>query len=183
MKHDCKVIDYCICSSQALEPDENCPIHGYGIWPPRCMHCGKFMKWPHPAECTDHEWIKFENEYENWVCRKCGMEGINFPKETMKKTSPHDCSQLRPWMKINDYKIVFGLCPAIELANILEFEYEHLRMQLDELKKYFTSANEIEVDRAVIRMEDWKKITEWSEERNEKVYKRIAEKRKRTREE
>jgi hypothetical protein len=34
----------CICSIVAYEPDESCPRHGGGIWPPRCQNCGKFMK-------------------------------------------------------------------------------------------------------------------------------------------
>lgn len=41
-KHICKELTYCICSSLALEPDENCPIHGYVI-KSRCR-CGRFVK-------------------------------------------------------------------------------------------------------------------------------------------
>lgn len=44
MKHECKKMDYCICSSQAYEPHEDCPIHGCPAWPPRCMYCGRFIK-------------------------------------------------------------------------------------------------------------------------------------------
>ena len=36
----------CVCSMQALEPDEQCPIHGTGEWPPRCEVCGCFMPYP-----------------------------------------------------------------------------------------------------------------------------------------
>lgn len=36
----------CICYLLAQEPDEKCPIHGGGEWPPRCAHCGRFMPWP-----------------------------------------------------------------------------------------------------------------------------------------
>ena len=42
-KHKCKELTYCIYSSQALEPDEDCPIHGWPSEPPRCG-CGKFVK-------------------------------------------------------------------------------------------------------------------------------------------
>jgi hypothetical protein len=42
--HVCQRPDYCYCNSQALEPDEKCPIHGGGEWPPRCMFCGQFMQ-------------------------------------------------------------------------------------------------------------------------------------------
>ena len=43
-KHVCKESNYCICSQFALEPNENCPIHGAGEYPPRCMYCGEFIK-------------------------------------------------------------------------------------------------------------------------------------------
>ena len=46
-KHICKPPDYCICSLQALEPDEKCPIHGCGDFPEHCMICGRFLKWKH----------------------------------------------------------------------------------------------------------------------------------------
>jgi hypothetical protein len=44
MKHTCKRVEYCLCSSIADEPNEECPFHGWGEWPPRCMRCGRFMK-------------------------------------------------------------------------------------------------------------------------------------------
>jgi len=34
-----------MCDLMALEPNEDCPIHGHGPLPPRCMICGRFMKW------------------------------------------------------------------------------------------------------------------------------------------
>ena len=40
----CTPIDYCICNTQALEPDEYCPIHGGAIKKPSCMYCGRFIK-------------------------------------------------------------------------------------------------------------------------------------------
>lgn len=43
-KHKCQEQNWCSCSSTALEPDDNCPLHGYP-WPPRCEICGQFMKW------------------------------------------------------------------------------------------------------------------------------------------
>lgn len=42
--HICQESRTCQCSIQALEPNENCPIHGCGEWPPRCEHCGRIMK-------------------------------------------------------------------------------------------------------------------------------------------
>lgn len=52
MKHICQESKSCCCSLQALEPDEDCPVHSAGPWPPRCGQCGKFIKWPnrHPSE-------------------------------------------------------------------------------------------------------------------------------------
>jgi hypothetical protein len=33
----------CICYQLADEPDEKCPKHGIGDFPPRCADCGRFM--------------------------------------------------------------------------------------------------------------------------------------------
>lgn len=44
-KHDCKRSTTCACNLQDMEPNEKCPVHGYGEFPPRCEVCGKFMKW------------------------------------------------------------------------------------------------------------------------------------------
>jgi hypothetical protein len=43
--HEHKRPRTCRCSIQGLEPNEDCPIHGFGEWPPRCEACGKFMPW------------------------------------------------------------------------------------------------------------------------------------------
>jgi len=43
--HQCRESDVCSCSLTALEPDERCPIHDAGIWPPRCAECGRFLPW------------------------------------------------------------------------------------------------------------------------------------------
>jgi hypothetical protein len=42
--HVCREGATCTCNTQALEPDENCPVHGFGPYPPRCVECGRFMK-------------------------------------------------------------------------------------------------------------------------------------------
>ena len=43
--HKCEIGHYCMCSIVALEPDNSCPIHGFGWYDtPRCIHCGRFMK-------------------------------------------------------------------------------------------------------------------------------------------
>jgi hypothetical protein len=42
--HDCAEGTGCICSTSALEPEQDCPVHGYPF-PPRCHICGRFMKW------------------------------------------------------------------------------------------------------------------------------------------
>lgn len=45
MKHVCKEKIYCNCSTNSLEPNENCIVHSGGPWPPRCTTCGRFLKW------------------------------------------------------------------------------------------------------------------------------------------
>jgi hypothetical protein len=45
-EHECKAPDYCICNTQALGPDEECPVHGIPKQPINCMICGKFMAHP-----------------------------------------------------------------------------------------------------------------------------------------
>jgi hypothetical protein len=57
MKHKCQEGRSCCCSITALEPDDDCPLHGYP-WPPRCEICGRFMKWL--------KFNKKECHYENW---------------------------------------------------------------------------------------------------------------------
>ncbi len=49
-EHVCHKSRTCCCSLTALEPDEDCPIHGGGEFPPRCAVCGKFLPWPKPVE-------------------------------------------------------------------------------------------------------------------------------------
>jgi len=44
--HVCVEDKSCICSPQALEPDESCPVHGAGEHPKRCGICGRFIKDP-----------------------------------------------------------------------------------------------------------------------------------------
>jgi hypothetical protein len=58
MLHKCVKRNWCTCSSIAFEPNEDCPIHGVGDWPPRCADCGRFMKWPEPSLGSIHDWIE-----------------------------------------------------------------------------------------------------------------------------
>lgn len=53
-KHKCKESDYCTCSIAGLEPDEECPVHGAGVWPPQCGICGRFMPWSERAIYAQH---------------------------------------------------------------------------------------------------------------------------------
>lgn len=46
--HECKEATGCCCSIGGLEPNDDCPVHGCGEWPPRCQTCGKFIKRPPP---------------------------------------------------------------------------------------------------------------------------------------
>ena len=42
--HECRESKTCMCSLTALEPNESCPVHGWGEYPPRCCECGRFLK-------------------------------------------------------------------------------------------------------------------------------------------
>lgn len=46
--HICVESNTCICAITADEPDDKCPVHGAGEWPPRCCRCGAFMKREEP---------------------------------------------------------------------------------------------------------------------------------------
>jgi hypothetical protein len=41
--HTCSIDKTCCCSVAGFEPNEKCPKHGFGQYPPRCGKCGKFM--------------------------------------------------------------------------------------------------------------------------------------------
>lgn len=43
MKHKCYESIVCTCYILGLDPDEQCPLHGYS-YPPRCVECGRFIK-------------------------------------------------------------------------------------------------------------------------------------------
>lgn len=43
--HKCVESTSCTCSISALEPNDNCPVHSSGNWPPRCEICGRFMRY------------------------------------------------------------------------------------------------------------------------------------------
>lgn len=42
--HEHRESKTCSCYILGLEPDESCPVHGMGEWPPRCEICGQFVK-------------------------------------------------------------------------------------------------------------------------------------------
>ena len=42
--HECAEDRICTCSVTALEPDEDCSVHGVGEYRPRCGKCGRFLK-------------------------------------------------------------------------------------------------------------------------------------------
>ncbi len=43
-KHKHKESQECNCWILSDTPDEDCPQHGIGEWPPRCQYCGRFIK-------------------------------------------------------------------------------------------------------------------------------------------
>lgn len=44
-RHKCERSKVCSCSMSAMEPDENCEVHGLGEYPSRCGTCGRFIKY------------------------------------------------------------------------------------------------------------------------------------------
>lgn len=73
--HICSNIKYCTCYSLALEPNEDCVIHGFGFYKqPRCIYCGRFMKKNPEIKlirvALKHElWYAFEIQQNNseWI--------------------------------------------------------------------------------------------------------------------
>lgn len=65
-EHECRENKTCTCYLLADEPNEDCPVHGSGLWPPRCEICGRFMKW----EIRNAS--KVAESYEGCECPDCG---------------------------------------------------------------------------------------------------------------
>ncbi len=42
-QHKCEISVSCICSSNSLEPKDDCPVHGLPDLR-RCSYCGRFIK-------------------------------------------------------------------------------------------------------------------------------------------
>lgn len=51
--HICIESHTCICGITADEPNEHCPVHGAGEWPPRCAICGQFIRREPVEMCAD----------------------------------------------------------------------------------------------------------------------------------
>ena len=51
----------CKCSMTALEPNEDCPIHGYPR-PPKCEICGQFVKRPSRSILKESQLHNFNND-------------------------------------------------------------------------------------------------------------------------
>lgn len=41
--HECSPVRYCMCSMDALEPNEQCPVHS-GAVSNRCGICGRYIR-------------------------------------------------------------------------------------------------------------------------------------------
>jgi hypothetical protein len=54
VKHICEESRTCQCYALADEPNEKCPVHGCGEWPPRCEICGRFMKRRNDERLSKH---------------------------------------------------------------------------------------------------------------------------------
>ena len=97
-RHICKESKSCCCYLLADEPDENCPIHGAGNWPPRCEFCGKFLPWDIRSEfnAPDKECICTQlASIEPTVNPDCPIHGswteANIPSIASDKTCPCGC--------------------------------------------------------------------------------------------
>lgn len=44
MEHEHREARTCRCSMQALEPADDCPVHGWERYPKQCEVCGQFFK-------------------------------------------------------------------------------------------------------------------------------------------
>lgn len=42
--HECRESTVCRCRMDADEPDDRCPVHGMGMYPPKCAECGRYMR-------------------------------------------------------------------------------------------------------------------------------------------
>lgn len=51
--HVCKPYKACRCSMNADEPNENCPVHGFGD-DRRCGTCGRFLARPDHQKAAEH---------------------------------------------------------------------------------------------------------------------------------
>jgi hypothetical protein len=90
----------CTCGITADEPDEECPVHGAGEWPPRCCVCGCFMsrirpepyymtflggstiavdEVPDPVRGWDEEPLHFVRASGDCVCDVCGKSYYQHP--------------------------------------------------------------------------------------------------------
>jgi hypothetical protein len=67
--HECRESKTCICRCDADEPNDDCPVHGCGEFPPRCGACGKFL--PHVLCVPDG----FENYHGDIHNDRTGFDG------------------------------------------------------------------------------------------------------------
>lgn len=66
--HECEEDHLCCCSMTALEPNEDCPVHAAGPYPPRCGICGKFIK-RRESEANDAKFDRHLNEASKIVAK------------------------------------------------------------------------------------------------------------------
>lgn len=77
--HICKESDTCTCETWMSEPDEKCPKHGVGEYPPRCCACGKYMRRGIPYSISEARLVakdpshlpdQYHRELFTWLCNE-----------------------------------------------------------------------------------------------------------------
>lgn len=76
VSHVCTEDHSCICSMQALEPDEKCPKHGGGSYLARCGKCGRFVN----RHKNDNQFFTLSYKTDILTCN-----GYIYPKEEIRK--------------------------------------------------------------------------------------------------
>ncbi|KKK40610.1 hypothetical protein LCGC14_3040460, partial [marine sediment metagenome] len=95
MQHECVESKTCTCYSLALEPNESCPVHGSGTWPPRCGYCGRFISrksWSNMSQVLSNALILI-------LVRNCMLAASSMVLVTLASSFFHGMKALRNWWR------------------------------------------------------------------------------------